>query len=102
MGLGKLAVNCFLAKIIRSLKAKHPTIDHIDLFSDGECRAEVKQKYLFLVCKSEYKNWSVPIQQNLFAMSYGKGVIEGIEGDTKRFVTQVVGSCDDALEISFL
>ena len=38
-------------------------------------------------------------------MSYVKGVIEGIEGiegDTKRFVTQVVGSCDDALEISFL
>ena len=32
-------------------------------------------------------------------MSYGKDVIEG---DTMRFVTQVVGSCDDALEISFL
>ena len=35
-------------------------------------------------------------------MSYWKGVIGGNEGDTKRFVTQVVGSFDDALEILFL
>ena len=31
-------------------------------------------------------------------MSYGKGVIEG---DTTPFLTKVIGSCDDALEISF-
>ena len=46
--------------------------------------------------------YKVSIQQNSFATSYGKGVIEGIGGDTKRVVAQVVGSCDDALEISFL
>ncbi len=44
----------------------------------------------------------VSIQQNFLAMSYGKGVIKGIGGDTKRVVAQVVGSCDGALEISFL
>ena len=32
-------------------------------------------------------------------MAYGKGAIEGIGGNTKRVVAQVVGSCDDALEI---
>ena len=44
----------------------------------------------------------VSFQRNFFATSYGKGVIEGIEGDIKRVVAQVVWSCDDALEISFL
>ena len=37
MGHGKLTVNCFLAKLIRSLKAKHLTIDGIDFFLGGEC-----------------------------------------------------------------
>ena len=46
--------------------------------------------------------YKVSIQQNFFAMSYGKGVIEGIGGDTKRVVAEVVWSCDAALEISFL
>lgn len=32
---GKLAVSCFLGKIIENLKAKHPTIEKIDFFSDG-------------------------------------------------------------------
>ena len=59
------------------------------------------------VCKSVFLQalYKVSIQQNFFVMSYGKGVIEGIGGDTKRVVAQVVGSCDDALEeleISFL
>ena len=41
-------------------------------------------------------------QRNFFATSYGKVVIEGIVSDIKRVVAQVVWSCDDALEISFL
>ena len=43
--------------------------------------------------------YKVAIQRNFFKMAYGKGAIEGIGGDTKRVVAQVVGSCDDALEI---
>ena len=43
--------------------------------------------------------YKVANQQNFFKMAYGKGAIEGIGGDTKRVVAQVVGSCDDALEI---
>ena len=46
--------------------------------------------------------YKVAIQRNFFKMSYVKGAIEGVGGDTKRVVAQVVGSCDDALEISFL
>ena len=50
--------------------------------------------------------YKVKIQRNFFKMSYGKGAIEviikNIGGDTKRVVAQVVGSCDDALEISIL
>ena len=48
--------------------------------------------------------YKVSIQQNFFTKSYGNGVIEGIGGDTRSVdIAQVVGSCDDALEIiSFL
>ena len=43
--------------------------------------------------------YKVIIQWNFFKMAYGKDAIEGIGGDTKSVVAQVVGSCDDALEI---
>ena len=86
MGHGKLAVNCFLVKTIRSLSENHPTIERIDFFSDGA--------FIFL-----QELVKVSIHRNFFPMSYGKCVIERIGGYTKRVV---VGSCDDALEISFL
>ena len=95
----------FLAKIIRSLKAPHPTIDSIDCFSDGASTGQAAsanrstglfENVIFL--QALYK---VEIQRNFFKMAYGKGAIEGIGGDTKRVVAQVlvVGSCDDAFEI---
>ena len=40
---GKLAVSCFLSKILENLKAKHPTIEKIDFFSDG-ASSQFKQK----------------------------------------------------------
>ena len=53
------------------------------------------------VCKSDILAITAQILiPNLFATSYRKDVIEGIGGDiVKRFVAQVVRSCDDALEI---
>ena len=45
--------------------------------------------------------YKLAIQRNFFKMSYVKGAIEGMGCDTKHVVAQVVGSCDDALEISF-
>ena len=43
--------------------------------------------------------YKLAIQRNFFKMSYVKGAIEGMGCDTKHVVAQVVGSCDDALEI---
>ena len=75
----------FLAKIIRSLKAPHPTIDSIECFSYGAST------------EAASANRSTGLFENvIFLMSYMKGAIEGIGGDTKRVVAEVVGSCDDA------
>ena len=90
----------FLAKIFRSLKAPHPTIDSIDCFSyvhRANRSTGLFDNLIFL--QALYK---LAIQRNFFKMSYVKVAIEGRGCDTKPVVAQVVGSCDDALEISFL
>ena len=87
-------------------KPEHPTIDSIDLnfFSYGASTAASSNRSTGLFVNLIFLQalYKVSIEQNFFAMSYGKGVIKGIGGDTKRVVAQVVGSCDGALEISFL
>ena len=91
----------FLAKIIRSLKAPHPTTASTAFHMVQEARAN-RSTGLFdnlIFLQALYK---LAIQRNFFKMSYVKGAIEGMGCDTKHVVAQVVGSCDDALERSFL
>ena len=79
MGHGKLAVNCFLAKIIRSLKAKHRTIDSIDLFSD-DASSQFNQ---FQLVNLAFLRELVSLNPTeLLRNAYGKGVTEDIGGDT--------------------
>ncbi len=82
MGHGKLAVNCFLAKIIRNLKAKHPRLTASTYFQMVQAASSNRSTFFLFVNQiflQELVKGS--IQQNYFAMSYGKGAIEGIGGE---------------------
>ena len=89
MGHGKLAVNCFLPKIIRSLKAKHPRLTASTSFQMVHAASLTLNRstcFLFVNQIVLQELDKVSIQQNFFVLSYGKCVIEGIGGDTKRVV----------------
>ena len=77
---GKLAVSCFLGKILENLKAKHPTIEKIDFFSDG-ASSQFKQKYMFTNLTFFQEIYDGSITWNFFATSHGKGAVDGIGDD---------------------
>ena len=103
MGHEKLAVNCFLAKIIGSLKAKHPRLTASTSFQMVHAaRSNRSSGFVNLIfLQGLYK---VSIQQNFFATSYGKGVIERLEVTRSVLSPKVSGlvMMHCALEISFL
>ena len=78
MGHEKLAVNCFLAKIIGSLKAKHPRLTASTSFPMVHA-ARSNRSSLFVNLIFLQGLYTVSIQQNFFATSYGKSVIERLE-----------------------
>lgn len=82
----KLTVYKFLSFLLKYLKNQYPTIKNIQVFSDGPS-SQFKQRFLFSnLYLFEQENDSINITWNFFAMSQGKGAVDGIGGAVKRTV----------------
>ena len=81
----KYSIFIFMHCIFRSLRAKFPSIETIDVFSDGPT-SQFKQRFLFSNLHYWEQDHDVSIRWNFFATSHGKGVVDGIGGAVKRAV----------------
>ena len=66
---------------LHKLKNKYPTLEEIDIFSDGPS-SQLKQKYT--LCNITFA--SLKVNWHFFATSHGKGAIDGVGGTVKRLV----------------
>ena len=75
----KEAIYTFMSVFFRKLPEKYPSIEAINVFSDGAA-SQFKQQYLFSNLHVWEKEISVGLTRNIFATSHGKGAVDGIGG----------------------
>ena len=83
-----------MSVLFRKLLEKYPSIEAINVFSDG-AESQFKQQYLFSNLYGWEKEFSVCLTWNFFATSHGKGAVDGIGGTVKQNVWRATcaGSC---------
>ena len=81
----KEAVYTFISVLFRKLLEKQPSIEAINVFSNGAA-SQFKQRYLFSNLHGWEKEFSVCLTWNFFANSHGKEAVDGIGGTVKRTV----------------
>ena len=86
----KYCIFVFMQCIFRSLRAKFPSIQAINIFSDGPT-SRFKQRFLFSNLHHWEQDHDITIRCNFFATSHGKGVVDGIGGTVKRTVWNTFG-----------
>jgi len=89
MNHDKYAVAYFNGLLIRDLKKRFPTLETIDIFSDGAAQ-HFKQKYT--MCNMSLNEFEHGVRTNwhFFATAHGKGAVDGIGGQVKRVVWNAV------------
>lgn len=87
----KYSVYVFIQHIINHLKLKSPSIEHLDIFTDG-ASSQFKQRYLFSNLYAREQEHDLKIKWHFFATSHGKGVVDGLGGTVKRSVWRHVRS----------
>ena len=75
--------------VYNDLPTKHLTIETINTFSDGAA-SQFEQQYLFSNIHTWKQNTQTNIIWNYFAMSHGKGAVDGLGGAVKRSVQRFV------------
>ena len=87
----KYSIFIFMQCIFRSLRAKFPSIQTVNVFSDGPT-SQFKQRFLFSNLHYWEQDHDISIRWNFFATSHGKGVVDGIGGTVKRSVWRHIRS----------
>lgn len=87
----KYCIFVFMQCIFRSLRAKFPSIEVVNIFSDGPT-SQFKQRFLFSNLHHWEQDHDISIRWNFFATSHGKGVVDGIGGTVKRTVWRYIRS----------
>ena len=87
----KYSIFVFMQCIFRRLQAKFPSIETINVFSDGPT-SQFKQRFLFSNLHYWEQDHDISIRWNFFATSHGKGVVDGIGGTVKRAVWRHIRS----------
>lgn len=77
----KYAIHTFNEILFQKLKKECPTLEEIDIFSDGPS-SQFKQKYT--LCNITFS--SLKVNWHFFATSHGKGAVDGVGGTVKRIV----------------
>ena len=75
----KYSIFIYMQCIFRSLQAKFPSIQTVNVFSDGPT-SQFKQRFLFSNLHYWEQDHDISIRWNFFATSHGKGVVDGLEG----------------------
>ena len=88
---GKMSVYAFMTHILTDLKQKYPTVQQIDVFSDG-ASSQFKQRFLFSNLQMWEQQFHTELKWHFFATSHGKGVVDGLGGTVKRSVWRYVRS----------
>ena len=87
----KYSVYVFIQRIINRLKQKYPTIEQLDVFTDG-ASSQFKQRFLFSNLHAWEQEHELKIKWHFFATSHGKGVVDGLGGTVKRAVWRHIRS----------
>ena len=87
----KYCILVYMQCIFRSLRAKFPSIQAINIFSDGPS-SQLKQRFFFSNLHHWEQDHVITIRWNFFATSHGKGVVDGIGGMVKRTVWRHIRS----------
>ena len=87
----KYSIFAFMQCIFQALRVKFPSIESINVFSDGPT-SQFKQRFLFSNLHYWEQDHDISITWNFFATSHGKGVVDGIGGTIKRAVWRHIRS----------
>ena len=83
----KESIVTFLNELLKNIL---PTdITNLSIWTDGPS-SQFKNRYIGVVLKWVAQNFSLSIDWNYFATSHGKGPVDGIGGNVKRFAEKVV------------
>ena len=87
----KYSIFVFMQHIFQTIRAKFPSVESINVFSDGPT-SQFKQRFLFSNLHYWEQDHDISIIWNFFATSHGKGVVDGIGGTIKRAVWRHIRS----------
>ncbi|XP_071950782.1 uncharacterized protein [Antedon mediterranea] len=84
----KISVHAVMSLILTKIKEKYPTIENMNVFSDG-AGAHFKQRFLFSNLFNWEKLFNINLKWNFFATSHGKGVVDGHGGTVKGVIRKL-------------
>ncbi|CAF1300842.1 unnamed protein product [Rotaria socialis] len=85
----KFVVNAALEIILNHIKTVLPNVVEINCFSDGAA-SQFKQRFLFRNLIEINNERKIKMSWHFFAISHGKGVVDGIGGVVKRLVWSAI------------
>ena len=88
---GAMSVYAFVTNIFTDVMQKYPTIQQINVFSDG-ASSQFKQRFLFSNLQMWEQQFHIELKWHFFATSHGKGVVDGLGGTIKHSVWRYVQS----------
>ncbi|CAF1514548.1 unnamed protein product, partial [Rotaria sordida] len=81
----KYSIHVFLTKIIINLKNKFPSLETINIFSDGAA-SQFKQRFSFANLTFLSNDHRLNFIWNFFSSGHGRGAVDGVGGSVKRLV----------------
>ena len=79
----------FTSQVLDVIKTEFPTVEAVDVWSDGPS-SQFKNKYIFALVSKLEKHHELKITWNYFATSHGKGPNDGLGGNVKRMAHRLI------------
>lgn len=85
----KCAVAAFTSQALDVIKKEFPTVEMVDIWSDGPS-SQFKNKYVFVLLSKLQNHHGLTLKWNYFATSHGKGPNDGLGGNVKRMARRLI------------
>lgn len=82
-----VAVHMFQSGLVKFIREKIPSVNHIIYFSDG-ASAQYKNKKNFINLANHSKDFKITAEWHFFPTSHGKGPCDGLGGTLKRLAAR--------------
>ena len=93
---GKMSVYAFMTHILTDLKQKYPTVQQIDVFSDG-ASSQFKQRFLFSNLQMWEQQFHIELKWHFFANQilslYNQIWAKHVQGKATDFLKITFNSC---------